>query len=106
MKRNLILLLVEELPTLQRLQIQKPHVYQSSWLCCRCQLEEESFSHLWLCPKARSALELIKDMAISTLDTLVSAHLSPQQMLGTDLSHFSFWIIPNSLSHSPSSTLF
>ena len=34
LKRNSLVLLLEDLPTLTKLQLHKPHVYDQDWICC------------------------------------------------------------------------
>ena len=101
----MILLLIEELPTLQKLKKQKPHVYLDDWNCCHCDVDNETFMHIWLCPKARSALTDIKDLAFTKLLSLLNNHLLPDINLANQLEHFSFWLIPNTTTFPSSSNL-
>ena len=70
-KRNLLALMLEELPTLYKMQLHKPHVYNKDWVCCHCELESEDFNHLWLCPKSLIDLQnIIPQAKILLQDTI------------------------------------
>ena len=58
-KRNLLALMLEELPTLYKMQLHKPHVYDKDWKCYHCDLNSEDFNHLWLCSKSLIDLQNI-----------------------------------------------
>src|SRR5277367_2148378 len=45
-------LLSQELPTLSKLKVRRPDLYNNhNWHCCFCK-EEETFEHLWICDSA------------------------------------------------------
>src|SRR5206468_2058760 len=70
-KRNLLALMLEELPTLSKMQLHKPHVYDKGWNCCRCELDSEDFNHLWLCSKSLIDLQnIIPQAKILLQDTI------------------------------------
>ena len=70
-KRNLLALMLEELPTLSKMQLHKPHVYDKDWICCHCELDSEDFNHLWLCSKSSIDLQnIIPQAKILLQDTI------------------------------------
>src|SRR5437868_9384723 len=70
-KRNLLTLMLEELPTLYKMQLHKPHVYDKDWNCCRCDLDSKDFNHLWLYPKSSIDLQnIIPQAKILLQDTV------------------------------------
>src|SRR5207248_5067703 len=71
-KRNLLALMLEELPTLSKMQLHKPHVYDKDWKCCRCDLDSEDFHHLWLCSKSSINLQYIIPQAKILLQDTVN----------------------------------
>ena len=88
-KRNFVSFMLEELPTLSKLQAHKPHVYNSDWLCCRCKIDPEDFNHLWLCPdSAVDMLNIIEQAKIILVDTINSL-LSNNQRRSTVPFNFS-----------------
>src|SRR5437764_6827841 len=63
--------MLEELPTLYKMQLHKPHVYDKGWTCCRCELDSEDFNHLWLCSKSLIDLQnIIPQAKILLQDTI------------------------------------
>ena len=62
-KRNLVSLLLEELPTLHKLVTQQPHIYDASWPCFRCDLDIEDFNHVWTCSASYNDITNIIDQA-------------------------------------------
>ena len=58
-KRNLVSLLLEEIPTLDKLVTQQPHIYDASWLCFRCDFDIEDFNHVWTCSASHNDINNI-----------------------------------------------
>src|SRR5438128_1586 len=69
-KRNLLALMLEKLPTLSKMQLHKPHVYDKDWICYRCDLDSEDFNHLWLCSESLIDLQNIIPQQGWQLDVL------------------------------------
>jgi len=42
-------LLIEEIPTVEHVKKRLPDVYKN-WFCPRCNIDQETFQHVWLCP--------------------------------------------------------
>ncbi|PKY37123.1 hypothetical protein RhiirB3_461470, partial [Rhizophagus irregularis] len=68
------------LPTLTTLQRQKPHFYNSSWLCPQCNSSPETLDHLWTCPyilpefsPLNTFKTLLLALRINYLDNFLSA---------------------------------
>ena len=96
-KRNLLALMLEELPTLYKMQLHKPHVYDKDWKCCHCDLDSEDFNHLWLCPKSSIDFQiLIPQAKILLQDTVNLLTTSGSSNLSSFLNNNPLWILPTS----------
>ena len=95
-KRNLLALMLEELPTLSKMQLHKPHVYDKDWLCCRCELDSEDFNHLWLCSKSLIDLQNIIPQAKILLQDTINL------LTTSGTSNMSFFFDNNPLWNLPS----
>jgi ribonuclease HI len=95
-KRNLLALMLEELPTLTKLQQQKPHVYDKDWTCCRCNLSEiENFNHLWLCSDSVTVLDNIKSQAKILLQDTIKSFTSDTTNLHRVFENANLWDLPS-----------
>ena len=96
-KRNLLALMLEELPTLSKLQVHKPHVYDKDWTCCRCNLDEpENFNHLWLCSDSDTILQnnIIPQAKILLQDT-ITLFASDTSNLNQVFANSNLWRLPS-----------
>ena len=50
-------LIVEELPTLEKLKIRRPDLYKEETLCPRCNKEKEDFLHIWRCTDSKGKMK-------------------------------------------------
>src|SRR5438046_567747 len=99
-KRNLLALMLEELPTLYKMQLHKPHVYDKDWVCCHCELESEDFNHLWLCPKSLIDLQnIIPQAKILLQDTINLLTTSGTSNISFFLTIILYGIYPDLISH-------
>ena len=94
-KRNLLALMLEELPTLSKLQVHKPHVYDKDWTCCRCNLDEpENFNHLWLCSESDIALQNIIMQAKILLQDTIHLFTTDAPNMNRIFAHTTLWDLP------------
>ena len=49
-------MLMNELPTMEKLKTRRPDLYKADNLCPRCRLQKETKTHLWNCSKANLAI--------------------------------------------------
>ncbi|GET01586.1 ribonuclease H-like domain-containing protein [Rhizophagus clarus] len=64
-KSHKVHLLLEEIPTIEQMKKSFLEIYDG-WLCPSCRLEDETFTHVWLCVEYQD--KLINVITISTLD--------------------------------------
>src|SRR5205823_14683590 len=96
-KRNLLALMLEELPTLYKMQLHKPHVYNKDWVCCRCELDSEDFNHLWLCSKSLMDLQnIIPQAKILLQDTINLLTTSGTSNMSSFFYNIPLWFVPGS----------
>ena len=94
-KRNLLALMLEELPTLYKMQLHKPHVYDKDWKCCRCDLDTEDFNHLWLCSKSSIDFQnIISQAKILLQDTVNLFTTSGSSNMSSFFNNNPLWILP------------
>ena len=75
-------LFLDELPLLAELQRRKPDIYNPSWNCIACDMEKETWSHLWTCPHTAPKLMVLRDTVRSmTLQTLAEHEKAPTRGL-------------------------
>jgi hypothetical protein len=93
--------MLEELPTLSKLQIHKPHVYDADWVCCRCNIEDETFNHIWLCPSSFADIHDIINYAQHILNESIAA-VNTRSPLFTpvDFSSDTLWRLPLHNQHN------
>jgi hypothetical protein len=77
--------LTEQLPTLEFLKSTQKHIYPSSWKCCRCDIENETFDHIWLCI---TSLPIIVDIIECTKNFLLHQLTTLQLTPSTALIHY------------------
>ena len=87
--------LLQELPTLERLKIRRPDLYNNhAWTCCDCS-DSETFQHLWTCRSRRPIVSSIIQSSISLLKYHIEAELN--QCLSSvqylRLSSLSCWLL-------------
>src|SRR5205823_1833978 len=94
-KRNLLALMLEELPTFYKMQLHKPHVYDKDWKCYRCDLDTEDFNHLWLCSKSSIDFQnIIPQAKILLQDTVNLFTTSGCSNMSSFLNNNPLWILP------------
>jgi hypothetical protein len=72
--------LLNELPTLERLKVRRPDLYNTDdWSCCGCPCLE-TIAHLWMCWARRSVMDVI------IKDTIAAFRLAVESEISTDLS--------------------
>ena len=92
-KRNLVSLLLEEIPTLDKLSTQQSHIYDASWLCFRCELDYEDFNHVWTCSASHNDINNIISQAKLLL--VEELRLLSPSIQDTTLSHLgTLWVLP------------
>ena len=100
-KRNLLALMLEELPTLSKMQLHKPHVYDKDWICCHCELDSEDFNHLWLCSKSLIDLQnIIPQAKILLQDTINLFTTSGTSNMSFFFDNNPLWILLRLISHT------
>jgi hypothetical protein len=78
---------------LDKLSTQKPHIYDASWLCFRCELEHENFNHVWTCSASHNDINYITHQAKLLLAEEISTLIPSFQ--DTSLSQLdTLWILP------------
>ncbi len=77
-KRSKIKYLIEELPTVEHIKKRRPDLYDN-WLCPRCNLQQESFNHIWLCSGVTTL------MARIILETKTNLHHLVSEVVTTSL---------------------
>jgi len=92
-KRNLVSLLLEEIPTLDKLSTQQSHIYDASWLCFRCELDYEDFNHVWTCSASHNDINNIINQAKLLL--VEELRLLSPSIQDTTLSQLgTLWVLP------------
>src|SRR5215204_5133357 len=96
-------LLLDELPVMAKLQLQKPNVYLQDWNCALCGLDKQTWSHLWICPVLKQKFAALRDVTLATIIQLLSDSAeSPASGLSArltgSLSRLSCWTLPDSSS--------
>jgi hypothetical protein len=98
--------MLESLPTLTRLQRERPHIYDASFdSCLLCYSGPEDFIHLWTCTddrQQRAAMALLNDSFTVLLNLM--AQFGPPT--STPITKPDFWCLPSSTSSSVSSLSF
>src|ERR1044071_5200345 len=98
--------LLENLPVMSKLQALRPQIYDASWSrCIKCNLQQESFQHIWLCPATETVLNNIMQSAkqqlydwvlqtkkpeIQDLSPLLTSSIRSIPLNGHNSHHFSF----------------
>src|SRR5215216_3427784 len=77
--------LTEQLPTVEFVKATQEHIYHRSWKCCRCDLENETFDHIWLCT---ASLPIIVDIMECTKNFLLQQLTASQLNPSTALIHY------------------
>ncbi|CAI2201991.1 4225_t:CDS:1, partial [Funneliformis geosporum] len=54
----------------------QPTIYNTTWLCCRCNTDKEYFNHIWTCPKAKKEMKRIIIAALNILKNQLFIHTS------------------------------
>ena len=57
-KKSRVKYLIEELPTIEHMKKRRPDLY-NNWLCPNCESQQETFSHVWLCPSVSHVMNQI-----------------------------------------------
>jgi hypothetical protein len=97
--------MLEELPTLSKLQLHKPHVYDKDWTCCRCNLDEnENFNHLWLCTDSRTDFYNIIPQAKILLQDTIELFTSNTSNIHRVFANANLWDLP--FTNNPNSHTF
>ena len=96
-------LLLDELPVMAKLQLQKPNIYLQDWNCALCGLDKQTWSHLWHCPVLTIKFAALRDVTLATVIQLLSDSAdSPAQgfsaCISGSLSRLSCWTLLNSFS--------
>src|SRR5215204_352444 len=96
-------LLLDELPVMAKLQLQKPNVYLQDWNCALCGLDKQTWSHLWVCPVLKQKFAALRDVTLATvIRLLVNSANSPapgfSARITGSLSRLSCWTLPDSSS--------
>jgi hypothetical protein len=73
-KSKRIKYLLEDLPTIEKLQLYCPSLFDS-WLCPMCDSFSESFIHIWTCSSVSSIISDIIDSAQSFLISQITSEL-------------------------------
>src|SRR5215204_4721345 len=94
-------LLLDELPLMAKLQLQKPNVYLQDWNCALCGLDKQTWAHLWVCPALTLKFEALRDVTLTTIIRLLAESVDPPASgLSTrsrdSLTGLSCWTLPNS----------
>ena len=69
-KAHKIKLLLEELPTIEHMKKRRPDLY-NNWTCPTCNNHQETFTHIWSCPKNQSKMAHIMLNSRKKLITLI-----------------------------------
>jgi len=87
--------LFEQIPTIEFLKATQSKLYNSSWKCCRCLVEEENFNHIWTCVKIKKEMKDIINESLQILKQQLFIHTSkscyPQDISSLLLSSHSYW---------------
>ena len=59
--------LLEQLLTVQFIKVTQPQLYLPLWKCCRCNIHNEDFNHIWLCPAIRQNMRSLISESIAQL---------------------------------------
>ncbi len=87
------------LPTLEYLKLTQPHIYDDNWLCPKCNIEKETWYHVFLCPQQRRFLELCIELTIEKLvDACVNYTIDSNDNFKDKLNKLNIWQIPTDLS--------
>jgi ribonuclease HI len=87
--------LLETLPVMSKMQALRPHVYDASWSrCIKCNQQQESFQHIWICPKTIEITHQIVQAAQQRLLDLVLQHKRPEVQDLTPLTTSAMWFVP------------
>src|ERR1044072_3590004 len=87
--------LLENLPVMSKLQALWPNIYDASWSrCIKCNLQQESFQHIWLCPATETVLNDIIQSAKQQLYDWALQLKKPEIQDLTPLMTSSIWSVP------------
>src|SRR5215217_7340869 len=70
----------------------QPTIYNSSWTCCRCNIDKEHFNHIWICPKAKKKMKQIIIAALNVLKNQLFIHTS-RTVYPPDINSHPFWAL-------------
>src|SRR4051794_18654395 len=98
-------LFLNELPLLAELQRRKPDIYDPTWNCIACDMEKETWSHLWTCPHTAPKLMVLRDtVKTMTLQTLAEHEKAPirglSQRFSAKFNDLSCWLLPQDTNSS------
>src|SRR6185369_10354323 len=77
-------LIVDELPTIEKLKVRKPDLYPKNQGCPRCNKEEENFQHIWTCDKNSTRIEELIPQLLQTLDEEIKENPKERKRKGKE----------------------
>jgi hypothetical protein len=87
-------LLIEEIPTVEHVKKRLPEIYKD-WYCPRCNIDRETFQHVWLC--SCNNLSLFHIMESFKYDLIEIIQLYNPQVVQQYLDHNTLWNIGDSI---------
>src|SRR5277367_3315848 len=93
---------VEELPTIRILKLRRPDLYNHNWKCCSCEIEEESFPHIWLCSSRtetmHNTISAVRLHLLQQINLYLPLPLADGSPSATALFNAPFWCLNASRS--------
>src|SRR5215208_5099081 len=70
------------------------HIYDQTWKCCICSLEDETFNHIWICNKNTQIMsDIVSNTKQYLLNQLVLLNYIPPDNLYHYIDNDDIWLL-------------